>query len=192
MELNRREVIEWVASQVLPHEADIRRRLSRGLSFAQVDDVIQEAYARLAALPSVGHITSGRAYFYAVARNVITEQVRRARIVRIDSVAEIDALNVMEDEPSPERVVAGRRELDRVRAIIEGLPDKCRRIFILRRIEGVPQREIARQLGVTENVVEAQSIRGVKLIMKALADEGVEPPPAAKGKAHERDRQRSR
>jgi RNA polymerase sigma-70 factor (ECF subfamily) len=38
----------------------------------------------------------------------------------------------------------------------------------MRRIQGLPQKEIARRLGVTENVVEMQAVRGLKLILKAL------------------------
>ncbi|EHN76805.1 RNA polymerase sigma-24 factor, partial [Streptomyces coelicoflavus ZG0656] len=51
------------------------------------------------------------------------------------------------------------------------LPDRCRRIFEMRRILGLSQREIARQLGVSENVVENEAARGLKAILAALAAE---------------------
>jgi RNA polymerase sigma-70 factor (ECF subfamily) len=38
----------------------------------------------------------------------------------------------------------------------------------MRRIQGLPQKEIAKRLGVSENVVEMQAVRGLKLILKAL------------------------
>jgi RNA polymerase sigma-70 factor (ECF subfamily) len=170
MAQSRHEIVAWVGGHVLPHEGDVRAWL-HGLSVAahQIDDVIQEAYCRIAALDSVAHIISGRAYLFSTARNILLEQIRRSRIVRIDTVTEIDRLRVVDTEPSPERIAGGRRELERVRRLIEALPDRCRDVFELRRVHGLSQRETARRLGVTENVVEAQTARGLKLILKALS-----------------------
>lgn len=175
---DRRDVVAWVGGQVLPHEADVRAWL-RGLSVSdhQIDDVVQEAYCRIAGLASIAHIVSGRAYLFSTARNILLEQIRRSRIVRIEAMTEIDRLETDDDQPSPERIAGGRRELARVRALIEALPDRCRQIFELRRVHGLSQRETAQRLGVTENVVEAQTARGLKLVLKALA----EPTPAAAG-----------
>jgi RNA polymerase sigma-70 factor (ECF subfamily) len=182
---SRAEIVAFVGGHILPHEADVRAWLRRSGSLApDVDDVIQETYCRLAGLESVAHIANGRAYFFRTARNIAIEKIRRARIVRIDCVTEIDALNVVDDEPSPERVVAGRRELGRVQQLIEGLPERCRQIFTLRRIHGLSQKEIAARLGVTENVVETQSARGLRLILRALS-EATAQDQSEVGKAHE-------
>src|SRR5690606_41268261 len=83
-------------------------------------------FRSIASLKDVSHIRSGRAYFFTAARNIVLMRLRRARIVRIESVTEIESLNIVGDEPSPERIAAGRRELERVRRLIEGLPDRCR------------------------------------------------------------------
>jgi RNA polymerase sigma-70 factor (ECF subfamily) len=183
---SRAEIVAFVGSQILPHEADVRAWLRRtGSLAADVDDIVQETYCRLAALEAVSHIASGRAYFFRTARNIAIERIRRARIVRIDCVTEIDALNVVDDEPSPERVVAGRRELRRVQTLIEGLPERCRQIFTLRRIHGLSQREVATRLGVTENVVEAQAMRGLRLILRALSETSAQDHPSA-DKGHDR------
>lgn len=171
MNSGRADLVAWVGGNVLPHEAEVRRWLAGArLARADIDDVIQEVYCRIAALPGVGHIEDGRAYFFRAARNVAIERGRRARTVRLDSLTEIGALDVVDLEPSPERHVAARRELRRVQQLIEDLPERCRTIFKLRRMQGLPQREIARRLGVTENVVEAQAARGLRLILQALAE----------------------
>ena len=136
-----------------------------------VDDVLQEAYCRLAELESSEHIDSGRAYFFQTARNIVLEQARRSKIVRIDNSLDSEGLNVPDGAPSPEQVVSGVRELQRVQRLIEGLPTKCRRVFVLRRVHGVPQREIARMFGISENTVEMQAVKGLKLLMKAMEGE---------------------
>jgi len=171
-DISRDLAVRWLAREVLPHEGDVRRWLARSMArSAEVDDVIQEAYCRLADIDDPARIASPRAYFFQTARSVVLEQMRRQRIVRFETVTEIDALNIEWDEPSPERIAGGRKELERVMQIINRLPDRCRRIFEMRRIMGLSQKEIARQLDVSENVVENEATRGLKAILAALAGE---------------------
>lgn len=161
----------WLAREILPHEGDVRRWLRRSLVVSgDVDDVIQEAYCRLADLGDPARIASPRAYFFQTARSIVLEQMRRARIVRIEAVTEIDALRIEWDEPSPERIVGGREELDRVMQAVAALPDRCRRIFEMRRVLGLSQKDIAQRLGVTENIVENEAARGLKAVLKRLGE----------------------
>lgn len=171
MDEDRRRIVAWVGSEILPHEADVRAWLRRSLGpGGDVEDVIQDAYCRLIGLADVGHILNPRAYFFTVARGIVIDGLRRSRVVRMDTVTEIDALNVVLDDPSPERIAAGRRELARVQRLIAALPDRCRRIFEMRKIDGLSQREIARRMGVPETIVENDIKRGLRLLLKALAD----------------------
>lgn len=167
----RRRIIEWVGSEILPHEADLRGWLRRTLDPDDLEDVIQEAYCHISALDDVNHIRSGRAYLFTTARSIVLMRLRRARIVKIETVAEFDNLNIVSDEPSAERVVMGRRELARVKRLIGELPDRCRQIFELRKIEGLSQRQIAEAVGVPEYTVENDIARGLKLILRALAED---------------------
>ncbi len=160
----------WVGSEILPHEADVRAWLRRTLDPDDLEDVIQEAYAQIAGLADIAHIRCGRAYFFTAARACVLMRLRRARIVRIETATEIESLNISEDAPSAERVAAGRRELARVQRLIAGLPDRCRRIFELRKIEGLSQREVAARLGLAEHIVENDVGKGLKLILRALAE----------------------
>ena len=192
MDQARAKIVAWVGREILPHEADVRAWLRRSLvADNEVEDIMQEAYCRLLSLTSVSHIASPRAYFFTAARAVVIDHVRRSRVVRMEAITEIDALNVVLDEPSPERAAAGRRELDRVRRIIAALPDRCRRVIELRKIEGRPQREIARLLGVTETIVENDVVKGQRLILKALAEgEATTSRVAGTPENHERARDR--
>jgi RNA polymerase sigma factor (sigma-70 family) len=189
---NRNEIVAWVGSNIVPHEGDLRARLRRmAVSEQEIDDIVQEAYLSIARLDSVAHIRSGRAYFFTTARMAFLQNIRRDRVVRIDSMTEMEALTLADDDPGPERCVSARQELERVRALIADLPDRCREIFELRRIQGVPQREIAARLGIAEHIVEAQATRGLKLILKALAGEGCHARTVTELKAAERDRHRN-
>lgn len=156
----------------------------------EISDIVQDTYLKISNLDSVAHIQNCRGYFFTAARTVLLDRIRRERIVRIDSMTEMEALTLADDEPGPERRASGRQELERVRRLIEALPDRCREIFELRRIQGLSQREISQRLGIPEHTVEAQAKRGLKLILKALAGDGeAEIPDLASRKEKNGDRQ---
>ena len=74
---------QWVAAHILPHEAEVRawlRRHVHRLSPADIDDLLQEAYARLWSR-DLAAIVNGRSYLFTVVRNLLGEHARRARIV---------------------------------------------------------------------------------------------------------------
>lgn len=164
---------EWVKRTVLPCEHLVRAWLARSLvSQADSDDLIQEAYCRLSRVTDFDSIERPDAFFFQTVRNLLLNQIRHARIVRIETAAELEELGVADEAPSPERIVGARRDLARVRKRIDELPERCRRIFEMRRIEGLSQREIAVRLGVSENVVEHDTAKAIKLVLKSLRNSG--------------------
>jgi RNA polymerase sigma factor (sigma-70 family) len=86
-------------------------------------------------------------------------------------VDEIDRLEISSDLPSPEQVTMARSDLARLKRVIAGLPTRCRQIFEMRRIEGLPQKEIARIMGLSEHIVENDAAKALRLIMKEIASE---------------------
>jgi RNA polymerase sigma-70 factor (ECF subfamily) len=167
------QLIGWVGRHILPLEARLRSWLRSAFPTIDADDVIQETYCRISALDSVAHIADPRSYFFQTARNVVLQQIRRTRVVSIEAASGLSEFDqaLAEDDASPERIVAGRRALARVEALIAALPDRCRQIFQLRKIEGVSQREIATRLGVTETIVENEVTRGLRRILDAMGEE---------------------
>lgn len=170
-EASRSKIVCWVGSEIIPHEADVRAWLRRSPAGGEAEDIIQETYCRLSALESVDHIGNGRAYLFTTVKHVLLERLRRSQIVSIEAIAGIESLDIAADEPSPERVVAGRRELARVKRLIDGLPERCRQIFELRKMNGMAQREVAAALGVPEHIVENEVAKGLKLILRAIAED---------------------
>lgn len=171
MDERQRRIEAWVAAHILPHEPKIRAWLSRARTAPEdIDDVIQEAYCRLATLDSVEHIERPHAYFFSIVRNLLVRRLKRAKIVPIETIAEIDSY-ADERALTPERETAGRLEYARVRTLIAALPDRCRRIVEMRKIDGVSQREIARRMGVSESVVENQVQQGIRAVLRAMRDQ---------------------
>lgn len=168
----RSKLVAWVVSYVMPHEPAVRGWLrSRMIAEEDIDDLIQEAYAKFAALKSVQHIERTDAFFFQTVRNLLIDQVRHSRVVRLDVVSDIESLPVHSDAPSPERILQTRIELERLSKVVRGLPERCRRIFTMRKIEGMSQKEIAAALGVTESIVENDCVKGLRSVMKGMRDE---------------------
>lgn len=161
---------QWLAAHILPHERALRGWLHARTAGGEVDDIVQETYAILAALPAVAQIHNPRAYMFQVAQTVVLQRLRRAAIVRIDAVEEIERLGILDDEPSPEQLVSDRQELRHVAMLIAQLPPKCREAFLLRKVEGLSQRDIAARMGVSEGTVEKHIAKGVRLLMDAMAN----------------------
>jgi RNA polymerase sigma factor (sigma-70 family) len=169
--MDRNERIRWFAREVLPHESAVRKWLApklRGLPNCDIDEVIQEAYARLWA-GEPDRILNVRAYFFVTARHVVGEAFRRARIVSIETMADLDGLNIVDNDGGPERHVSGRQELERLRQVLERLPPKCRQAFELRKFEGLSQRDIAARMGIAESTVEKHLAKALHLVMTEMA-----------------------
>ena len=159
-----------MAAQILPHEAGLRRWLSTmGVRPDERDDIVQETYYRLLRMNAIDHIDDGRAYLYRTARNVVLEQVRRNKVVSILTVQNLDELGVAAHMATPETEASARMELSRVLGLVAGLPERCRRIFEMRKIDGLSQAETARMMRVSENVVEKETARGLMFILDDLA-----------------------
>jgi RNA polymerase sigma factor (sigma-70 family) len=161
-----RERARWLLRNVLPHEPALRGWLSRrALPGLDPDDIIQEAYTILAELETVDAIHYPRAYLFQVARSVITRHVRRTRIVPIHAAEDLDRFDQADDAPSPEQHAIDRDELRQLARAIAAMPQKTREAFILRRVEGLPQREIAAQMRISENTVETHISRGIRFLI---------------------------
>jgi len=177
------EIVAWVRFHVIPYEAEVRRWIGAVYyEKSEIDDIIQDIYFKLLKLETVAHITDPRAYLYQAARNAIAGRLRRKRIVSIRTVQNLDELGLYDGAPSPERVAAARAELKWVLCLIANLPERCGQVMKLRKIYGLSQAETASRLAVSENIIEKETIKGVKLISEMAKRIGVSapvPPPPA-------------
>lgn len=151
----------WLGQHILPHEPALRSWLSRRrIGELDIDDIVQEAYARLITASTVGDIRNPKSYFFQVARSVIATSLRGVKVVTI-VVSDPEVLSIPAHEPSAEVQLSDRQELQRLIEAIAALPEPTRTIFRLRRIEQLPQRDIAQKLGMPESTVEKHISRGL-------------------------------
>jgi RNA polymerase sigma factor (sigma-70 family) len=163
----------WLASHVLPHEPALRSWLRhKRVVDLDVDDIVQETYARLAALDTVSNIREPKRYLFQTAYSIIAAHFRRSRVVSISVTSDLDQLNLMAPEASPEEEMIYRDELRELAAALASLPTACREAFTLRRVSGLSQRETAERLHVSEKTVEKYMARSVQFLMDTFGRGG--------------------
>ncbi|MBM3853877.1 MAG: RNA polymerase sigma factor, partial [Verrucomicrobia bacterium] len=158
----RADDARWFMEQIQPHEAALRTYLrGRFSSLQDVDDLVQETYARLLRAREIGRASLTRAYLFTVARNVALDVLRHRHAVPIMALEEIDRWAVVEDQPDAAEALSHQQELDLLADAIRTLPPRCGEIVRLRRIAGLSYQDIAARLGVTESTVNAQLAIGL-------------------------------
>lgn len=168
------EQSQWFSQAIRPHEGELRAYLrGRFPTLPDVDDLVQETYARLIKARATGQATLTRAYLFVVARNVALDLIRREKVVAIDRLAEVDDLYVVEERPDAAETLNHEQELALLDDAMRALPPRCREILTLRRIEGLSHRAIAEQLGIAESTVNAQLAIGLMRCRRYLCAHGV-------------------
>ena len=168
------EVVDWLTINFLPHEAELRLMLRRVcMNAAEVDDVVQETCYRILSMPSLDHIRDPKPFVFRSAKNIVLDRIRRDAVVSIETMANLDDLDIEDAAPSPERVVLARAELKWVISLVSNLPDRCKSVFRARRIHGMSQNETAETLGLTDSVVEHEMMRGMRLMSDMISRFGM-------------------
>jgi RNA polymerase sigma factor (sigma-70 family) len=166
----------WFAAEVQPHEGALRGWL-RGQfpALTDVDDLIQETFSRVLEVrardPHREHAV--KPLLFTTARNLALDQLRRRQVVKMDALPEAESIDLAADSPGVFETVSRRQELELLTEAIQALPERCRQVLTLRKIYGLPQKEIALQLGIAEHTVEAQVGIGVRRCAEYLARFGL-------------------
>jgi RNA polymerase sigma-70 factor (ECF subfamily) len=167
------QVVDWLAEHFIPFETDLRGMLRRVCaSPAEVDDVIQETCYKILQLDSVEHVLEPRAYLVRTAKNIVNDRLRKDAIVSFEALASLETLELEDHQPTAERIVQGRTELSQVLRLIEALPERCRKVFRARRLQGLPRQEVAEALGISVGIVEYEITRAMDLISAGLRQGG--------------------
>ena len=162
----------WFIDHILVHEAALMRYLLR--RWQQRDEVVdlrQELYARVYEAASRALPTQPKAFLFTSARHLMADRIRRNRVVSIETMGDLEPSSVLVDDVSPERWCGGRQLLRRLSDAFDCLPDRCREVVWLRRVEQLSQKEVAMRLGITEKTVEKHIAKGMRLLADALHGE---------------------
>lgn len=164
-----RDIDIWFADRVFIHHQQTRRyAMSLVRQLEEAEELVQEAYARLFALDDWAGIANPHAFTMRIVRNLAIERFRRADVVRIDRGAVLHALEIPDQEPTPDVVAMDRSELRHVVKVLQDMPPRMREAMVLRRIEGLPPAQVAERMNISVSTVETHLIKALRLLTRTL------------------------
>ena len=146
-----------VAGMVPPHE---------------IEDVVQETYVKLCLVKNEEEIQHPRSYLYRMVKNLARDYTKRAEYRLSDSWDEDDLMTYSQARKDSDEVLDQVVSNERFSGFCDAvrlLPLQCRRAFVLKKVYGYSQREIAKELNLAESTVEkhvALAMRRCAQIMK--------------------------
>jgi len=159
--LEKKESLENVYFSV---RKGLARTVSRIVPPKEIEDIVQETYVRVCEVKQAELIRHPRSFMYKTARNLALDHAKRAE-TRMGVSMEDEWLEQRtfgsEDDPIYDQVAA-KQEFEHFCEAVRQLPLQCRRVFVLKKVYGYTQREIAQDLNISENTVEKHIALGIR------------------------------
>lgn len=146
---------------VVPYMAEATRHYARIMRFVrarfhvgdEANDIVQDAYARLAQTAERTPIRDATGFLRVAATNLVKDRSRQFT-VRNRWERDIPATDIASPEPSAERAMIARQQLQIIERALAELPVKRRAALMLHRIDNLHQSDIAERLGISISMVE--------------------------------------
>ena len=151
--------------------APLQRYLSRLLGNpTEAQDVAHDAYLRVFPEGSDSAANQPDAVLYTTARRLAINRLKRRSISPIEAEGAAIA-SAASASPGVAQQVMARQELQLLEAAIADLPEGCRAVLLLRKVDLLSHHEIAQRLGIAVSTVEKQHARALRLLRAALPAE---------------------
>jgi RNA polymerase sigma-70 factor, ECF subfamily len=135
----------------------------RALAEEIAQDMMLELWKRRAGL---SFDVSLRAYLFQAMRNRILNHFRHERVERLGQPF---AAPDTEVEPTPLAMLTEAEIDGALREAVSSLPERCREVFELSRVQGLRYAEIAAVMGISVKTVEAQMGKALRMLRERLA-----------------------
>lgn len=137
----------WLDQLHRRHGAWFWARLVRRYGVQEAEDLVQDTWLRVSRLCTTGDIRTPKAFLLKVAANIA--HGRTAKRIRLEqTVSEVRGLDSwgVQEATQGEEVLA--------RQMVLSLPQPLRDVFVLSRVGGLTNSQIAEQLGISPKTVE--------------------------------------
>jgi RNA polymerase sigma factor (sigma-70 family) len=159
----------------LTNEGALKRYLSRFIKSREAaDDLAQEAFIRAFAAEAVRVIESPKAFLFKVAKNLALNELARKAAIAVEPLGDFEGQEVLEDssQAAVDDVVDSRERIRLLARAIAALPPQCAKVFILRKMQGLSQKEIAVRLNISVRTVENHVATGLSRCRVYMREHG--------------------
>lgn len=137
-----------------------------------VEDIVQETYVRVCKARNKMAIREPRSFLFRTAQNLALDHMKRAETRLTSSSDLLDEMHFSDDglpiDSTLEQVASDEKFVQFCESV-RRLPKQVRRAFVLKKVYGRTQREIAREMNISENVVENYIAQGMKRCEETLS-----------------------
>ncbi|RVT41632.1 RNA polymerase sigma factor [Rheinheimera sediminis] len=143
----------------------IYRAVSRIVPPHEIEDILQETYVRICQIENKEQISSPKSFIFTIARNLALDYKKQANVKQVDHVDDPELLDQLLSEDCRDEVydlVLSGTEFGHFCEAVRQLPLQCRKVFVLKKVYGYSQKEIAAKLRISESTVEKHIATGMK------------------------------
>lgn len=120
---------------------------------SRAEDVVQDAYLRISRMAAVQPLNASLNYVFRIVRNLAIDHYRKQVMEQKYFISDEHDMNSAPLLANPESINADRQTLGCVDQALEQLPRRTRYAFLMYRIHGWQQKDIAVELGVSPTLV---------------------------------------
>ncbi|KQY88242.1 RNA polymerase sigma factor [Pelomonas sp. Root1444] len=140
--------------------------MRRGRTRHDADDLVQEAWLRLACYERRQSVDEPEAFLMRAALNLSIDDYRNSRN-RGEQVM-LDEIEIADAMPTAETILLARERIARLSESLAELDPKTRRIFLAHRVEGLSYGEIAQEQRLSVSAVEKHIAKAALLVTRAM------------------------
>jgi RNA polymerase sigma-70 factor (ECF subfamily) len=160
--------IQQLSALFSRYRRTLARAVARIVRPQDIEDIVQETYVRIYQAAQRQEIHHPKSFMLKTARNLALNHVGSADAMShlasieldTDSDEDMDMWRNAISEPLESMAQTQEEFLLFCRAVCE-LPVQCRRVFVLRKVYGLSQEEVAKHLGISQTTVEKHVAKGV-------------------------------
>ena len=170
-----------IAGSFVENRSSLKRFLTRFLNNQHdIEDVVQETYLRASQAETDNKIIQPQAFLFRVARNLALNQLKEKSRQITDYIEDCSSETVIQSTEQLETDLAAQQHLGLYCEAIASLPDKCRKVMLLRKVQGMRHKEIAERMGLSVSSVEKYLLKGGQEVQDYLSQresgDGVQSP----------------
>ena len=145
------------------NESALKRFLERYFySTHDIEDILQDAFLQTWIIEKKQKIQAPKSYLFKVARNIALKELKKKSRQITAYIEEFNPEELVCNETFIENEVDLNERLILFEKALATLPPRCRNVFVLRKVFGFSQKEIARRMDISVSTVEKHIINGIQ------------------------------
>lgn len=154
---NRQSLLDSFVS----HRKRLLRFIGRLVRPDEIEDIVQETFVQSYTAAGNQHIHNPQAFMYRTARNLALNSLNRSERKFGLSMEEVEEYDLVAGSDPVEQQCQSDEQFRTFCRAVAALPVSCRKVFILKKVYGLSQKEIADMLGISPSTVEKHIARGM-------------------------------